>query len=464
MIIIEANQIQTYFNNYYTTKKRRHKEPHKSVDEKNISNNHIIRSAHCKLNKKDLEILNISDNNLLSKKNIIIKDLNINYDKNNNINLNSQTSSNLSLNSDIKDSNNKNANISNGHFGLIPNNNFIERVKKSKISDIKAPKFKLNFNNINLNNNFYDSQTINNNCNNNSSHIVNQISSDKKNKRYQDYENKNEINSDRKRHISKINIMNKFTNKTSINIQFNHNCKTNTKININISKIDNKINNNNNNNTSINNNSKSNKFPIKKINNKNSGYKTERPRLKGVKNTSTQKKIVYKKNQIQNTNINKKFSNKKYENSLYIDKGNNINSFSNISKYFNVKNSNIIEKEYLTDRFIVKINNKLKEKRNKMHRNVKCKSNSPSVHKEKNNNQIYKNYMRKKKKEKNPIKLVQNNLTKDDTTKYSALSDNQKNNQSNGNNNSNIRNFYSNDSNIEDFSTGQKNLIKLKGI
>ena len=117
-------------HNYYTTKKRRHKEPHKSVDEKNISNNHIIRSAHCKLNQNDLEILNISDNNLLNKKNIIIKDLNINYDKKNNINLNSQTSSNLSLNSDIKDSNNKNANISNGHFGLIPNNNFIERVKK----------------------------------------------------------------------------------------------------------------------------------------------------------------------------------------------------------------------------------------------------------------------------------------------------------------------------------------------
>lgn len=39
-----------------------------------------------------------------------------------------------------------------------------------------------------------------------------------------------------------------------------------------------------------------------------------------------------------------------------------------------------------------------------------------------------------------------------------------KNNQSNGNNNSNIRNFYSNDSNIEDFSSGQKNLIKLKCV
>ena len=453
-----------YFNNYYTSKKRRYKEPHKSIDEKNISNNHIIRSAHCKLNKKDIEILNISDNNLLSKKNIIIKDLNINYDKNNNFNLNSQTSSNLSLNSDIKDSNNKNANITNGHFGLIPNNNFIERVKKSKISDVKAPKFKLNFNN--LNSNFYDSQNLSNNCNNTSSHIVKQISSDKKNKRYQDYENKNEVNSDRKRHISKINIMNKFTNKTSINIQFNHNCKANTKININISKIDKKINKNtnNNNNNSINNNSKNNKFQIKKINNRNTGYKTERPHLKGVNNTSTQKKIVYKKNnKIQNMNINKKLTNKKYENSLYIDKGNNINSFSKISKYFNNKTSNIVEKEYLTDRFIVKINNKLKEKRNKFHRTAKCNSNSPSVHKNSNNNHIYRNYMRKKKKEKNPIKLVQNNLTKDDTTKYSALSDNQKNNQSNGNN-SNLRNFYSNDSNIEDFSMGQKNIIKLKGV
>ena len=95
-----------------------------------------------------------------------------------------------------------------------------------------------------------------------------------------------------------------------------------------------------------------------------------------------------------------------------------------------------------------------------MKRNITHNSNSPFARRE-INNQIYNNYIQKKKKEKNPIKLVQNN--KEDTGKYSVLSDNQKNNLSNGNNNSNIRNFYSNDSNIEEFSLGQKKIYKVKG-
>ena len=148
--------------------------------------------------------------------------------------------------------------------------------------------------------------------------------------------------------------------------------------------------------------------------------------------------------------------------SIYEEKISNSNALKNISKYFNIKGSNFLEKENLTDRFIVKINNKLKEKGIKMKKNITHNSNSPFTRREVNN-QIYNNYIQKKKKEKNPIKLVQNN-NKDDTGKYSVLSDSQKNNISNGNNNSNIRNFYSNDSNIEDFSTGQKNLIKLKVV
>lgn len=426
--------ISDYSDNYYSLKKR--KNNNEKEQENKISNNKIIHSANSKSNNKELQIINISDNNILNK-NILNKENNTSKISN------SPSSSNIS---DFDTKNDNYINITNGNFGLIPNNNFIERVNKSKISKNKAPKFKLNFNNINLNNEFYDSHNINNNSgsvtSHNHTHMNKQLSTDKKTKNEKD---KKVVNSDVKKHISKINITNKFSNKTSINIQLNHNCKTNTNINININNLERK------------------KIPIKnfnKINIQNLGYKTERLRLKGNNITSTQKKIIYKKNDKSKNNSKKYIKNKKINNSIYEEKLNNINTMSNISKYFNIKGSNFLDKEYLTDRFIVKINNKLKEKNIKMKKNITHNSNSPFGRREVNN-QIYNNYMKKKKKEKNPIKLVQNN--KEETSKYSVLSDNQKNNLSNGNN-SNIRNFYSNDSNIEEFSLGSKKIYKVKGL
>jgi hypothetical protein len=151
---------------------------------------------------------------------------------------------------------------------------------------------------------------------------------------------------------------------------------------------------------------------------------------------------------------------KKNDNSMYNQNVKDFNSISNISKYFNMKDSNITQKEYLTERFIVKINNKLKEKGSKIKKNTTYNSNSPETHEEMNN-QIYNNYIKKKKRDKKPIKLIQNNNSKEDITKYSALSDNQKNNLSNGNN-SNFKNICSDDSNIEDFSIGPRKIFKLK--
>ena len=437
-----------YIDNYYSFKKKKD-DLAKSLEEKKLLKNQIVHSANSKINNKELQIINISDIQTLNKKN----NLNEKINKVNNCNAskmsNSPSSSNTSV--EIETKNDNYINITNGNFGLIPNNNFIERANKSKISENKAPKFKLNFNNININNDFCESH---NNINNNSgnvtthtnSHMINQISTEKKNKMEKD---KKIINSDKKKHISKINITNKFSNKTSINIQLNHNCKTNTNINININNLEKKLNN---------------KYPIKnfnKINIQNLGYKTERINLKGNNITNTQKKIINKNNFNSKNNSKKYIKNKKVNKSIYEEKISNNNALKNISKYFNIKGSNFLEKENLTDRFIVKINNKLKEKGIKMKKNITHNSNSPFTRREANN-QIYNNYIQKKKKEKNPIKLVQNN-NKDDTGKYSVLSDSQKNNISNGNNNSNIRNFYSNDSNIEEFSLGQKKIYKIKG-
>ena len=435
----KSNKKDCYLNdlsdNYYTLKKRNNKNEKDKDKEKNISNNNIIHSANTKINSKGLQIINISDTNIVNKNNIINKENN------------TSKVSNSPSSSGVSDSETKNdnyINITNGNFGLIPNNNFIERVNKSKISENKAPKFKLNFNNINLNNDFYDSNNTNNKSGcvttHTQTHILNQLSTDKKAK---NEKKKKIINSDKKKHISKINITNKFSNKTSINIQLNHNCKTNANINININNLE----------------RKKNKIKsFNKINIQNLGYKTERLHLKGNIITSTQKKIIYKKNEKMKNNSKKYIKNKKINNSIYEGKINNINTMSLISKYFNIKGTNLLEKENLTDRYNVKMSNELKRKNIKM-KNATHNSNSPFAQRE-INNQIYQNYVKKKKKEKNPIKLVQNN--KDEAGKYSVLSDNQKSNLSNGNN-SNMRNFYSNDSNIEEISLGSKKLYKVKG-
>ena len=430
--------LSEYSDNNYTLKKRNNLEEEKDDKDKlkKLSNNKIIHSANTKLKGKELQIINISDTNILNKNNIFSKENN------------TSKVSNSPSSSGVTDSEKKNdnyINITNGNFGLIPNNNFIERVNKSKISENKAPKFKLNFNNINLNNDFYDTNNINNNSGSVTchahTHIFNQISADKISKNEKE---KQLITTSKKNQISKINITNKFSNKTSINIQLNHNCKTNTNINININNLERK---------------KNTIKSFNKINIKNLGYKTERLHLKGNNVTNTQKKIIYKKNEKSKNTSKKYIKNKKTSNSIYEEKLNNINTMSQISKYFFVKGVNFLEKENLTDRYIVKINNKLKGKKIKMNKNITHNSNSPLGRRE-INNKIYNNYIKKKKKEKNPIKLVQNN--KGETGKYSVLSDNQKNNISNGNS-SNVRNFHSNDSNIEDFSLGSKKISKLKG-
>ena len=432
-----------FFDSHFSAHKRKGKNLAKSIDENNKAYNYI-QSTNKSLNNSKY----ISDNNILTKKKDIIKYLITNYEKEN-------SSSHISsFNTEAKESKNDNIdNINNGDFGLIPNNNFIERVNKSKISDSKAPKFKLNFNNINLNNNFYESPNINYSSSAVTTYTGNQINSEKNTQRSVDKnkENMKKIISDKKNHVSKINVTNKFENETSINIQLSHNCKTNTNINININNIDKQASGNN-------------KFPMKnfnKIDIKNLGYNTERPHLKDINNTNTQKKLTYKNNP-ESKKLSKNYiSIKKNDNSMYNQKMKNINNISNISKYFNMKDSNITQKEYLTERFIVKINNKLKEKGSKIRKNTAYSSNSPET-REEMNNQIYSNYIKKKKRDKKPIKLIQNNNSKEDITKYSALSDNQKSNLSNGNN-SNFKNFGSDDSNIEDFSIGQKKIFKLKG-
>ena len=430
-----------FFDNHFSIHKRKSKNLAKSTDENNKAYN-CIQSTNKSFNNNKY----ISDNNILTKKKDIIKYLITNYEKDNS---NSQISS---LNTEAKENKNDNiANITNGDFGLIPNNNFIERVNKSKISDKKAPKFKLNFNNINLNNNFYESPNINNSNNSVATHMVNQLNSEKNTQRTIDKskENIKQMITDKKNHVSKINVTNKFDNETSINIQLSHNCKTNTNINININNIDKQASDNN-------------KYPIKnfnKIDIKNLGYNTERPHLTSVNNTNTQKKLAHKNNP-ESKKLSKNYiSIKKSDNSMCNQNAKNINNITNISKYFNMKDSNITQKEYLTERFIVKINNKLKEKGSKKRKNTTYNSNSPEMHEEMNN-QIYNNYIKKKKRDKKPIKLIQYNNSKEDITKYSALSDNQKNNLSNGNN-SNLKILGSDDSNIEDFSVGQRKIFKL---
>jgi hypothetical protein len=431
-----------FFDNQYNIRKRKSKNLAKSTDENNKAYNYN-HSTNKSLNNSKY----ISDNNILTKKKDIIKYLITNYEKENS---SSQISS---FNTESKESKNDNiANITNGDFGLIPNNNFMERVNKSKISDSKAPKFKLNFNNINLNNNFYESPNINYSSSTVTTHMTNQLNSEKNTQRSIDKnkENKKNMIVDKKKHVSKINVTNKFENETSINIQLSHNCKANTNINININNIDKQARGNN-------------KYPIKnfnKIDIKNLGYNTERLHLNGVNNTNTQKKLTYKNNPESKKMAKNYFSIKKSDNSMHNQNAKNINNISNISKYFSMKDSNITQKEYLTERFIVKINNKLKEKGSKIRKNTAYNSKSPERDEEMNN-QIYNNYIKKKKRDKNPIKLMQNNNSKEDFTKYSALSDNQKNNLSNGNN-SNFKKFISDDSNIEDFSIKQRKIFKLK--
>ena len=408
--------------NYYSLKKSNIDE---IKDEKNIGGKHTNHLSYSKVNNKELQIINISDNYIFSKKRLSNKN---SSEKNRSNRKRFSISPSSSSDSERKRENSNK--INNGNFDLVPNNNFIERVKKSKISENKAPKFKLNFNNINTNNDIIDTHNNHNNTGNMTTHtyIVKQLSTDKRTK---NEKKRKMINSAKKKG-------NKDYNNTPINIQLNNYFSSNLKTNINIKKIEKNKNNN--------------KFSIKnfnKVNIQKLGSKTERLHLKET-NSNVRKKIICKK---KSDDGNKYINSKKLNNSIY---GDNFININNISKYFNIKGSNFLEKGFLTDRFIVKINNRLKEIGIQMKKNVTHNSNSPFLRKNANN-QIYNNYIKKKKKDKNPIKLMNGN--KNDMTK-SVLSDHQKNNLSNGINNSNIINFISNDSNIEDFSLGSKKIYK----
>ena len=437
----KSNSYKKDLHNFRTIKRSKYKD--KSRHDQKEKSNTLVHSAYIKFNSKNFDIINITEGNLKGVKH---KDLNQNFEHENTNNSNSLTSSNISIGSQNKE------NTTNEKYDIIQNSNYIERVNKSKISDIKAPKFKLNFHNINLNSNLYDSQNINNDINNNSVNIRNakKLSSEKKNKKSK----RKEMNSEKKRHIPKINIKHKFNNKTSVNIQLNHNHKTNEKINININNIDKKNN--------INNNDPNNNYPIKsfnKISLGSLGYKTERSNIKD-ENSTIPKTTMVKKPKSKNTKRNNKKNKKNLEYTFNNEKSNNINNISNLSKYFNIKNPTFIEKEILTDRFIVKINRRLKEKGIKINKN---NSNSPYCRREFNNH-IYNNYIKKKRREKNPIKLIQSSTKEDNTIVFSGLYDYQKNNLSNINYIPNKRNFYSNDSNIDDYSEGTKKVYKLNKV
>ena len=88
---------------------------------------------------------------------------NKNLNNNNNIVQNKKSASkqNNSNSKNKNNNNNMNINIKNGNFGILPNNNFMNIAAKSKINLEKAPKFKLNFENLkneNLENDSYEEE------------------------------------------------------------------------------------------------------------------------------------------------------------------------------------------------------------------------------------------------------------------------------------------------------------------
>ena len=263
--------------------------------------------------KRKKEIINISDKNIFNKK----------YETNNSYLSYSQNSMNTSTEIDIK-----NMKLLNGNFGLIPNNNFIDRAKKSKIQELKAPKFKLNFNQIN----YYE---------NNSS------------------ETQNSGN------MTKDSIKEHIGNNIKMKILFNKsNKKYLTKKIIKIKKkpnnSDRKINCNNNN---INNMDKIEKKKLilnnfKKIKNiKNNIYKNEKfNNIKVTRKFGNKNEINNNKNLNGSANKKQVFNNQlnKVKNTI---KKINKNQIPNLVKYFRIKNILKKEKECLTERLSLKSNN-----------------------------------------------------------------------------------------------------------
>ena len=142
-----------------------------NLEKKEIVNNnnndfiYFIKTEKIKyIKNNNIKYQNNNKNEILFNNKINISNSNIfnnnNKKKNNLINNISNESSQISIN--------HNTSLElNGNLNLITNNKFLERTNKSKIQDIKAPKFKLNFNKISNNNNNlnikYNSSTIINN-------------------------------------------------------------------------------------------------------------------------------------------------------------------------------------------------------------------------------------------------------------------------------------------------------------
>ena len=266
-----------------------------------IISNSLNNSINSSLRQYDL--VNISDSNIFP-----IKKLN---DYSMSKFSNSQTSLNTSIDLD-----NKNIKLINGNFGLIPNNNFIKRVKKSKIKDIKAPKFNLNLDKIN----FVHNRT---NLERNISkvHKINHI-----------YE-KEKFKNERKK-INKFELNNKHkTRRDIIDIKINLNSAEKRKNRI--SKSNSKSNN-----------------KSKKASKINKGDK------KGVlKTINVSKKIINKRDPKDLNNIHKKrVSYNKTNKPVNIDtkKIIKINKIANLVKYFSINNSINIDREYLTERTNIK--------------------------------------------------------------------------------------------------------------
>ena len=101
--------------------------------------------------------------NIIPKSNLALN-LALALNRNNNIVQNKKSANNQnSSNSNNKNKNNMNINIKNGNFDILPNHNFMNIAAKSIINLEKAPKFKLNFENLkneNLENDSYEDEEI----------------------------------------------------------------------------------------------------------------------------------------------------------------------------------------------------------------------------------------------------------------------------------------------------------------
>ena len=287
----KKKRIIIHNNEYYNKKKKN-----------NIISNSLNNSLRHSQKKYDL--VNISDSNIFNNKKINAYSMS-KYS-------NSQTSLNTSIELD-----NKNIKLINGNFGLIPNNNFIKRVKKSKIQDTKAPKFNLNLDKINIDNNMKNLEKRINKGNkiNNS--------------------NKKEANKNERKKIFKFELNN--NNKTRRDI---------IDIKIKLDSTEKKMK------SRINSNNKSNK-KTKKTSKINIGDK------KGVLKTINITKKIINKRDIKDLNNN---IHKKRVSYYQINKPVNIdtkkiirmNKIAKLVKYFNINNSINIDKEYLTERTNIK--------------------------------------------------------------------------------------------------------------